>query len=57
MSLESQRRNSLHRILAIENSQLLNQIEDILNKDIYTTSGKPLSINECKNHINEIMNL
>ena len=57
MSVETQRKNIVHRILEIENSQLLNQIEELLNNTIYiyTTSGKPLSTKEYKNHLNEIM--
>lgn len=57
MSVETQRNNIVHRILDIENSQLLNQIEELLNSNIYTytTSGKPLSAKEYKNHLTEIM--
>lgn len=57
MSVETQRKNIVHRILDIENSQLLNQIEELLNNNIYTytTSGKPLSAKEYKNHLTEIM--
>ena len=53
MSVETQRKNIVHRILDIENSQLLNQIEELLNNNIYTytTSGKPLSAKEYKNHL------
>ena len=48
MNVEAQRRNIVHRILDIENVQLLNQIEELLNSDIYTysTDGKPLTVNE-----------
>ena len=57
MNVEIQRRNIVHRILDIENFQLLNQIEELLNHDIYTytTSGKPLSASDYKNHLTEIM--
>lgn len=57
MNVETQRRNIVHRILDIENFQLLNQIEELLNNDIYayTTSGKPLSTTDYKNHLTEIM--
>lgn len=59
MNVEAQRRNIVHRILDIENVQLLNQIEELLNSDIYTysTDGKPLTVNEYKSHLNEIMKL
>jgi hypothetical protein len=59
MNVEAQRRNIVHRILDIENVQLLNQIEDLLNNDIYTylTAGKPLTAKEYKNHLNDIMKL
>jgi hypothetical protein len=57
MNVETQRRNIVHRILDIENSQLLNQIEELLNNDIYTytTSGKPLSVASYKNYLSKIM--
>jgi len=59
MNVESQRRNIVHRILDIENEQLLNQIEDLLNNAIYTftTDGKSLTVKEYENHLNEIMKL
>ena len=59
MNVEIQRRNIVHRILDTENVQMLNQIEDLLNKDIYTysTSGEPLTVKKYKNHLNEIMKL
>ena len=59
MNIEAQRRNIVHRILDTENVQLLNQIEDLLNNDIYaySTDGKALTVNEYENHLNEIMKL
>ncbi|MFH6943679.1 hypothetical protein [Flavobacterium sp. FlaQc-50] len=59
MNVEAQRRNIVHRILDTDNVQLLNQIEDLLNNAIYThsTNGKPLTVKEYENHLNEIMNL
>lgn len=59
MNVETQRRNIVHRILDVENVQLLDQIEELLNKDIYTysTDGKPLTTEEYKNHLDEIMKL
>ncbi|MEP6930163.1 MAG: hypothetical protein ABI850_09130 [Flavobacterium sp.] len=59
MNIEAQRRNIVHRILDIENVQLLNQIEELLNNDIYTysTGGNPLTVREYENHLDEIMKL
>jgi len=59
MNIETQRKNIVHRILDIENQQLLSQIEDLINNEVYayTTSGKPLSASEYKNHLSEIMNV
>jgi hypothetical protein len=57
MNVETQRKNIVHRILDIENEQLLSQIEELLDKDVYTftTSGKPLSTSAYKNHLTEII--
>ena len=57
MNLETQRKNIVHRILDIDNEQLLSQIEELLNKEVhtFTTSGKPLSTEEYKNHLTGIM--
>ncbi|MGL2962412.1 hypothetical protein ACSVH2_01175 [Flavobacterium sp. RSB2_4_14] len=59
MNVETQRKNIVHRILAIQNEQLLSQIEALLDNDVYTytTSGKPLSTAAYKNHLTEIMNV
>lgn len=59
MNVEAQRRNIVHRILDIESVQLLNQIEELLNSDIYaySTDGKSLTVKEYKNHINETIKL
>ena len=59
MNVEIQRRNIVHRILDIENVQLLDKIEDLLNNDIYTysTSGESLTTNQYKSHLSEIMKL
>lgn len=57
MSLVTQRNNIVHRILDISDLKLLKQIEELLDKDVftYTTSGKPLSVKEYKNHLEGIM--
>lgn len=59
MNVETQRKNIVHRILAIQNEQLLSQIEALLDNDVYTytTSGKPLTTAAYKNHLTEIMNV
>jgi len=59
MNVETQRKNIVHRILAVQNEQLLSQIEELLDNDVYTytTSGKPLSTTAYKNHLTEIMNV
>lgn len=57
MNVEAQRKNIVHRILEIENSKLLSQIEELLDNDVYTytTSGKSLSVKEYKAHLDEII--
>ena len=57
MNVETQRKNIVHRILEVQNSKLLTEIETLLNNDIYTysTSGKPLSVREYKEHLDQIM--
>jgi hypothetical protein len=57
MNLITQRNNIVHRILDVSDLTLLNQIEELLDKDVFTstTSGKPLSVKEYKNHLDEIM--
>jgi len=58
MNVKKKKKNIVHRILAIQNEQLLSQIEALLDNDVYTytTSGKPLSTAAYKNHLTEIMN-
>lgn len=57
MNVETQRKNIVHRILDVQNSKLLSQIEELLDSEIYTysTSGKPFTVKEYKNHLDEIM--
>lgn len=57
MNVEAQRKNIVHRILEIQNSKLLSQIEELLDNDVYTytTSGKSLSVKEYKEHLDEII--
>ncbi len=51
MNLTTQRNNIVQRILDISDVKLLNQIEELFDKDVftYTTSGKPLSVKEYTN--------
>jgi len=57
MNVETQRKNIVHRILEVQNSKLLTEIETLLNNDVYaySTSGKPLSVKEYKQHLDQIM--
>lgn len=57
MNVETQRRNIVHRILDVSSEQLLSKIEALLDNEVYAygTSGKPLSVQEYKAHLNEIM--
>ncbi|WP_395053656.1 hypothetical protein [Flavobacterium sp.] len=57
MNVETQRKNIVHRILDIQNSKLLSQIEELLDNDVYaySTSGKPFTVKEYKNHLDQIM--
>ncbi|MFZ4105167.1 hypothetical protein [Flavobacterium sp.] len=57
MNVETQRKNIVHRILDVQNSKLLTQIEELLDGEIYTysTSGKPFTVKEYKNHLDKIM--
>ena len=53
MNVETQRKNIVHRILDVSNLQLLSKIEALLDSEVYAygTSGKPLSVQEYKNHL------
>ena len=57
MNVATQRNNIVHRILDISDLNLLNQIEELLDKEVftYTTSGNPLSVNEYKEHLDTIL--
>jgi hypothetical protein len=57
MNLVTQRNNIVHRILDISDLKLLNQIEELLDKEVftYTASGKSLSVKEYKSHLDKIM--
>ena len=58
MNVETQRKNIVHRILDLNNTDLLNSIEVLLDNEpyVYSTSGNPISCNEFKFHLNKIIN-
>lgn len=39
MKIETQRKNIVHRILEVQNAQLLNKIEKLLDNETYTFYG------------------
>jgi|GEM_PF-1938046 len=57
MKIVTQRKNIVHRILEVQNAQLLNKIEELLDNETYNfmACGKPLSKKEYTNHLTEIM--
>jgi hypothetical protein len=57
MNIATQRNNIVHRVLDITDLKLLKEIEELLNKNVftYTTSGKALSVKEYKNHLDKIL--
>ncbi|TRX40061.1 hypothetical protein [Flavobacterium restrictum] len=57
MNIATQRNNIVHRVLDITDSELLKEIEELLNKNVftYTASGKALSVKEYKNHLDKIL--
>lgn len=57
MNISTQRNNIIHRVLDITDLKLLQEIEELLNKNVltYTTSGKELSVKEYKNHLDKIL--
>jgi hypothetical protein len=56
MNIATQRNNIVHRVLDITDLKLLKEIEELLDKNVfsYTTSGKALSVKEYKNHLDKI---
>jgi hypothetical protein len=57
MNIATKRNNIVHRVLDITDLKLLKEIEELLNKNVYTytTSGKALSVKEYKNHLDKIL--
>jgi hypothetical protein len=57
MNIATKRNNIVHRVLDITDIKLLKEIEELLNKNVftYTTSGKALSVKEYKNHLDKIL--
>jgi len=57
MNSETQRKNIVHRILDLENTQLLSKIEKLLDEEVFTykTDGTPLNTKEYQKHISKIL--
>lgn len=57
MNIETHRKNIIHRILDIENENILNKIDALLDEEgyVYTVSGKSLSAKEYKEEITSIL--
>ena len=50
MNIESHRKSIIHRILDVQNEQILDKIDQLLNEEgyIYDVSGKLLSVEAYK---------
>jgi hypothetical protein len=57
MNIETQRKNIVHRILDVENTNLLSNIEKLLDEEVFTykANGAPLTKNEYQEHISKIL--
>ena len=57
MNIESHRKSIIHRILDIQNDEVLNKIDQILNEEgyIYDVTGKLLSVSDYKQEIEAIL--
>ncbi|MFD2907858.1 hypothetical protein ACFSX9_03825 [Flavobacterium ardleyense] len=57
MNIESHRKSIIHRILDVQNEQLLHKIDQLLNEEgyIYHVSGKLLSVEAYKKEIEDIL--
>jgi len=57
MTIETQRKNIVHRILDIDNPFLLSKIENLLDEEIFTfkVDGSPLTKKEYETHITSIL--
>lgn len=57
MNIETHRKSIIHRILDIQNDEVLNKIDQILNDEgyIYDLTGKLLSVSDYKQEIEAIL--
>lgn len=57
MNIETQRKNIVHRILDIENTNLLSSIEKLLDEEVFTykTDGTTLTKKEYQEHVSKIL--
>ena len=57
MNIETHRKSIIHRILDIQNEEVLNKIDQILNDEgyVYDVNGKLLSVTDYKQEIESIL--
>ena len=57
MNIETHRKSIIHRILDIQNEDVLNKIDQLLNDEgyVYDVNGKSLSVSEYKQEIEAIL--
>lgn len=57
MNIETHRKSIIHRILDIQNEEVLNKIDQILNDEgyVYDVNGKLLSVANYKKEIESIL--
>jgi hypothetical protein len=57
MNIETHRKSIIHRILDIQNEEVLNKIDQLLNDEgyVYDVNGKTLSVSEYKQEIEAIL--
>jgi hypothetical protein len=59
MNIETHRKSIIHRILDIQNEEVLNKIDQLLNDEgyVYDVNGKSLSVSEYKQEIEAILKI
>ena len=57
MNIETHRKSIIHRILDVQNEQILDKIDQLLNEEgyIYDVSGKLLSVEAYKKEVEDIL--
>ena len=57
LNIESHRKSIIHRILDVQNEQILDKIDQLLNEEgyIYDVSGKLLSVEAYKKEVEDIL--